>query len=127
MFVSSPTLSDRLRPVSERIPESFSFRILAVDGGGIRGVIPALLLERLEALLADALAAAPSETAAQWQEIGSPRVADCFHLIAGTSTGGLLAAGLTVAGPVGRPRLTAGDAADMYMTHGPAIFHSSIL
>lgn len=125
--MSSPTVLNRLRPTSDRLPESFSFRILSVDGGGIRGVIPALLLQRLEALLADALAAATSETAARWQGIGSPRIADCFHLIAGTSTGGLLAAGLTSTGPDGRPKLTAADAASVYMTHGPAIFHSSIV
>jgi uncharacterized protein len=125
--VSSSTVSDRLRPASDRLPESFSFRILSVDGGGIRGVIPALFLERLEALLADALAAAPTESAARWEGIGSPRIADCFHLIAGTSTGGLLAAGLTSTGPDGRPKLTATDAANVYTTHGPAIFHSSVI
>jgi hypothetical protein len=90
-------------------------------------VIPALLLERLEALLADALAAAPSETSRRWQGIGRPRIADCFHLIAGTSTGGLLAAGLTSTGSDGRPKLTAADAANVYTTHGPAIFHSSVI
>jgi hypothetical protein len=104
-----------------------SFRILSVDGGGIRGVIPALLLERLEALLADALAAAPSEAARRWEGVGGPRIADCFHLIAGTSTGGLLAAGLTSTGRDGRPKLTAADAANMYTTHGPAIFHRSVV
>ena len=119
-------LSDRLRPVSDQLPESLSFRILTIDGGGIRGVIPALILERVEALLAEALAAAPSDTAARWQEVGTPRIADCFHLIAGTSTGGLLAAGLTSTGPGGRPKLTAADAANVYTTQGPAIFHSSL-
>ena len=126
--MSSSTVSDRLRPASDRHPESFSFRILSVDGGGIRGVIPALILERLEALLADALATASSEAAARWERTGSPRIADCFHLIAGTSTGGLLAAGLTITGsPGGRPKLTAADAANVYTTHGPAIFHSSLI
>ena len=125
--MSSLTVSDWLRPASKLLPESFSFRILSVDGGGIRGVIPALLLERLEALLSDALAAAPSETAARWQAIGTPRIADCFHLIAGTSTGGLLAAGLTSTDPGGRPRLTAAETASVYTTHGPAIFHSSLV
>jgi uncharacterized protein len=125
--MSTPTIVDRLRPVSDRVPEAFAFRILAVDGGGIRGVIPATVLERLEALLAEALADTPSETAALWQAIGTPRIADCFHMIAGTSTGGLLAAGLTTTGPDGRPKLTAADAADVYTTHGPAIFHSSVI
>ena len=90
-------------------------------------MIPALVLQRLEALLAEALAAAPSETAARWEGLGSPRIADCFHLIAGTSTGGLLAAGLTSAGPGGRPKLTAAEAANVYSAHGPAIFHSSVI
>lgn len=120
-------VSDRVRPMSDRTPESFSFRILSVDGGGIRGVIPALLLEQLEAWLAESLAAASSETRARWQGIESPRIADCFHLIAGTSTGGLLAAGLTTAGPGGRPKLSAAAVANVYTTHGPAIFHSSLI
>jgi hypothetical protein len=109
------------------VPDSFEFRILSIDGGGIRGVIPAMLLERLEALLASTLAAAPSATAALWQQVGAPRIVDCFHLVAGTSTGGLLAAGLTNTGPGGRPRLTAAEAATVYTTHGPAIFHSSLI
>jgi|SRR5947209_2797050 len=125
--MSSASGSDRMRPASDRRPESFSFRILSIDGGGIRGVIPALLLERLEALLADALATSSSEIASRWDAIGSPRIADCFHLIAGTSTGGLLAAGLTNTGSDGRPKLTAADAANVYTTHGPAIFHSSLI
>jgi hypothetical protein len=123
----SSSRPDRLRPASNQRPESFSFRILSIDGGGIRGVIPALVLEKLEALLADALAAAPSDSTRRWQGIGSPRIADCFHLIAGTSTGGLLAAGLTTTGPDGRPKLTAADAANVYTTHGPRIFHTSFI
>lgn len=125
--MSSSAPSDRLRGVSDKVADAFAFRILSVDGGGIRGVIPALVLERLEALLADALVTAPGETARLWEGIDSPRIADCFHLIAGTSTGGLLAAGLTNAGPDGRPKLTAADAVNVYTTHGPAIFHSSLL
>ncbi len=125
--MSSSAVPDRLRPASDRLPQSFSFRILSIDGGGIRGVIPALLLERLEALLADALATATSETARRWQGIDSPRIGDCFHLIAGTSTGGLLAAGLTSTGADGRPKLSAAEVASVYTTHGPAIFHSSVI
>jgi uncharacterized protein len=120
--------SDRLRPPSDRLPEAFSFRILSIDGGGIRGAIPATFLERFEAILADALAryrGDPAQTAvaARWDGFDPPRIADCFHLIAGTSTGGLLAAGLTTAGPDGRPRLTAADCAEVYRSHGGAIFH----
>ncbi len=50
------------------------FRILSLDGGGIRGVLTAALLERLEA--------------------AQPGFMSSIDLIAGTSTGGILALGL---------------------------------
>lgn len=121
-----------VRDVSERAPGRFGFRILAIDGGGIRGVIPAVLLARLEALLGQALAAARDDpaqasAAARWEGIDLPRIADCFHLIAGTSTGGLLAAGLTATRGDGRPKLTAADAADLYHTRGAEIFRRPLV
>jgi predicted acylesterase/phospholipase RssA len=126
--VNAVTISNRLREPSEHRPVSFSFRILAIDGGGIRGVIPATVLERFEALLAEALARyrgdpAQADVVARWDGFDPPRIADCFHLIAGTSTGALLAAGLTTTGPGPRPRLTAADCASVYQSHGAAIFH----
>jgi len=57
-------------------------RILALDGGGIRGVITLCMLERIESVL---------------QRLnGNPdlRLADYFDLIGGTSTGAIIAAGL---------------------------------
>uniref|UniRef100_UPI0040479B6C patatin-like phospholipase family protein n=1 Tax=Roseivirga sp. TaxID=1964215 RepID=UPI0040479B6C len=53
-------------------------KILSIDGGGIRGIIPGTILNYLE-------------TALQ-KESGNPnaRLADYFDLIAGTSTGGIL-------------------------------------
>lgn len=55
------------------------FRILSLNGGGIRGLIPCVFLEKLEAILGN----------------GKP-LAESFDLIAGTSTGAILAAGLAV-------------------------------
>jgi predicted acylesterase/phospholipase RssA len=49
-------------------------RILSIDGGGIRGIIPAAALVALE------------------QQLGKP-VRECFDYLAGTSTGALIAAG----------------------------------
>lgn len=49
-------------------------RILAIDGGGVGGIIPARLLERLHA--------------------ANPKIIDNADLVAGTSTGGLIALGL---------------------------------
>ena len=64
-------------------------RILALDGGGVRGVISLGFLERLEALLAE--------------RAGRPVVlADYFDLIGGTSTGAILATGLSLGMPVSK-------------------------
>jgi len=90
---------------------SDEFRILSVDGGGIRGLIPALVLEELEKRLS--------------RELGERRaLSDCFHLMAGTSTGGLIALGLTAPDPSDpeRPRLSAVDLVRLYGEDGPRIF-----
>jgi patatin-like phospholipase/acyl hydrolase len=81
--------------------------VLSVDGGGIRGLIPALVLADLE-------------------ERTGKRTCDLFDLIAGTSTGGIIALALTVPGESGRPRWTANDLVGFYLTEGPRIFHHSI-
>ncbi len=59
---------------------SYQCKILAIDGGGIRGVIPAYILQQLEASL------------------GKP-IFQCFDIIGGTSTGGIIALGLTTPVP----------------------------
>ena len=81
-------------------------RILAIDGGGIRGLIPALVLQTLEA------------------ELGRP-IAQCFDLIAGTSTGGILALGLAKPGQDGKPEHKASDLVKLYEEHGRVIFKRS--
>ena len=83
-------------------------RILSVDGGGIRGLIPALVLADLEKRLT--------------ARLKSPaRLSDYFHLFAGTSTGGLISLALTAPkGPA------AAELPDLYTQDGPKIFHRSI-
>jgi patatin-like phospholipase/acyl hydrolase len=82
--------------------------VLAIDGGGIRGIIPALVLADLEA------------------RTGRP-VSDLFDLIAGTSTGGILACGLTRPGDDGAPAFSAADLIGLYESEGPEIFHRSLI
>ena len=62
------------------------FRILCVDGGGIRGLIPALVIAELERRL-------------QSEAGEGARASDYFHMFAGTSTGGLVALSLTAPDP----------------------------
>jgi predicted acylesterase/phospholipase RssA len=83
------------------------YRVLALDGGGIRGLIPAFLLKELE-----------SRT--------GRRISEMFELIAGTSTGGILALGLTKPGKDGAPQFTASDMCDLYLREGTTIFPHSI-
>jgi uncharacterized protein len=83
------------------------YRILSIDGGGIRGLIPAVVLDRVE------------------QRVGRP-IAECFDLIAGTSTGGIIAVALTRAGEDGRPRWSAAELIKLYESQGPRIFDRSL-
>jgi hypothetical protein len=71
-------------------------RILTIDGGGIKGVFPASFLATLET------------------EIGEP-INDYFDLVAGTSTGGIIAIGLGLG-------LTANELLSFYRAAGPRIF-----
>ncbi|HEU4580288.1 MAG TPA: patatin-like phospholipase family protein [Polyangiaceae bacterium] len=87
------------------------FRILAVDGGGIRGIVPGQILAHLEAYL-QGLHGQPGL-----------RLADCFDLIAGTSTGGILSCIYLFPDPgTGRPQFSAQQAVDLYLNYGDDIF-----
>ena len=68
----------------ERIERKGQEKLLAIDGGGIRGVLALEVLQRIEDLLR-----AKSGR-------GDFRLADYFDYIAGTSTGGIIAAGLSI-------------------------------
>ena len=60
--------------------------ILALDGGGVRGIIAIAFLERIEALFTE--------------HAGAPvRLADRFDLVGGTSTGAIIATGSPSASP----------------------------
>lgn len=89
--------------------------ILSLDGGGVRGIIPARVMAALEERLQE--------------HLGDPetRLADYFDLVAGTSTGGLLTC-LALAprpGQQGRPR-SAREALELYLEHGDEIFRRGI-
>jgi hypothetical protein len=86
------------------------FRILAIDGGGIRGLISALVLKEIEERL---------NRGRDGKE--RIRVADCFHLVAGTSAGGLAALALTAPSD-----LDADDLVAFYLEDGRRIFHRSL-
>lgn len=90
-------------------------RILTIDGGGIRGLIPARILVSLERKLQ------------QHTGQANARIADFFDLIAGTSTGGLITCLLLTPGEVGQtPAFTAQEIVDLYLNHGAEIFDAPL-
>jgi patatin-like phospholipase/acyl hydrolase len=79
-------------------PDEKPFRILSIDGGGIRGILPATILSELEDRFTDGNSAG-----------------NYFDLITGTSTGGIIALGLSVG-------LRAKTILNLYMAHGREVF-----
>jgi patatin-like phospholipase/acyl hydrolase len=78
-----------------------NFKILSIDGGGIRGIIPAKILTELEQYI-------------QVQGSGK-KIFEEFDLICGTSTGAILAVGLALGIP-------AGELLKFYKQHASTIF-----
>lgn len=106
--------------IQEESPETMDtkarpkYKILSIDGGGIRGIIPALLLAEIE------------------RRTQKP-IFNLFDLITGTSSGGILALGLT------KPRLrsdasdtlpvaeyTAEDLLQLFLEYGVEVFYEPL-
>ncbi|KAK9990598.1 hypothetical protein SO802_025583 [Lithocarpus litseifolius] len=83
--------------------------ILSIDGGGVRGIIPGVILAYLES---------------QLQELDGEevRLADYFDVVAGTSTGGLIAGMLVAPNENNRPLFAAKDIVPFYLENSPKIF-----
>ena len=79
-------------------PKDEPFRILAIDGGGIRGILPASILAELENRF-----------------LQGRSIAKHFDMIAGTSTGGIIALGLAHG-------LRASQILDFYVERGGLVF-----
>ena len=86
------------RRVQQAWPHDREFKILSIDGGGIKGIFPATVLAELEE---------------RYLEGGS--IADHFDLITGTSTGGIIALALSIGMP-------AREIANLYIERGDEIF-----
>jgi patatin-like phospholipase/acyl hydrolase len=112
--------------------------VLSIDGGGVRGIIPATILAFLEEelkvrrcllvhiyLFIDLLvyfSVNSSFVSAQKLDGPDVRIADYFDVVAGTSTGGLLTVMLTAPDKNGRPLFDAKDLAKFYIDESPKIF-----
>lgn len=86
------------RRIPQPWPRDQRFRILSIDGGGIKGIFPAAILAGLERRYTD-----------------GNSIAAYFDLIGGTSTGGIIALGLGAGYP-------AVDLLDLYVRRGCEVF-----
>ena len=89
---------------------SFKYKVLSLDGGGIRGIIPSIILKEIE-----------NRT--------QKRIWELFDLIAGTSTGGFLAMILTMPHPDNKTvaRYDMEEIINVYREDGKNIFYEPFL
>jgi uncharacterized protein len=83
--------------------KSNKIRILSIDGGGLRGIVPIKMLQEIE-------------------RRSGKRIFELFDLICGTSTGGLITCGLTVSEDGKTPLYSLKDLEDVYALRGKEIF-----
>lgn len=91
--------------------ENSKYKILAIDGGGIRGIIPAMVLAEIE------------------KRTQKP-IFELFDVIAGTSSGGILALGLTkpklasdLSDKLSVAQYSANDLLEIFVKYGAEIFY----
>lgn len=93
------------KSLRSRYEEDRPHKMLALDGGGIRGLITLGILGQIEELI--------------HQKTGQ-KLCEFFDYIAGTSTGAIIAAGLSLG-------KTTGDLVDFYQSCGKEMFEPSSL
>jgi uncharacterized protein len=92
--------------LSERLKRKGPHKLLAIDGGGIRGVLALQILAKIESILRD-----ESKNA-------DYRLADYFDYVAGTSTGAIIAAGISLG-------MSVDEILGFYLKNGAAMFEKA--
>jgi patatin-like phospholipase/acyl hydrolase len=80
------------------------FKILSIDGGGLRGIIPIIVLQELE------------------RRMGGKRIHEMFDMVAGTSTGGLIACAVTLSDDGKTAKFDLNEVLSIYTVRGKEIF-----
>lgn len=91
-----------------------SIAILSFDGGGMKGIISAVVADKLERLIQ------------KYSQNPNARIGEYFDLIAGTSTGSILTA-LYLTPENGHPKYSASEILDFYRKLGPTVFQKQSL
>ncbi|MBX9804597.1 MAG: patatin-like phospholipase family protein [Alphaproteobacteria bacterium] len=91
-----------------KAPKRRLIKILSLDGGGIRGIIPALILQEIEKKLTR-----------------KSHLSECFDLMSGTSTGGIIVLLLNTPDSQHKPKYRTADVVTLYQNLGATVFHQS--
>ena len=101
-----PTCEDKVHKFL--YPQKRLIKILSIDGGGIRGIIPIIILKNIESRLKK-----------------KKSISQCFDVMAGTSTGAIIVLMLNVPTYFGKPRYNPEQILNLYKTLGDTIFFQS--
>jgi hypothetical protein len=96
-------ISQRRVKLTERLASRGPRKLLAIDGGGIRGVLSLMILDKIEKLLIEE------------SKRADYRLADYFDYVSGTSTGGIIAAGIAIG-------MSVEEILEFYRNNGAAMF-----
>ncbi|MDM3847812.1 MAG: patatin-like phospholipase family protein [Aphanizomenon gracile PMC638.10] len=110
----NPILTQIQQPPAQDKTSKYPYKILSIDGGGMRAIIPAMILQEIEIRT-------------------QKPISSLFDLIAGTSTGGILGLGLSkpkanIASEASMldPAYTAEDLASIFTDYGNVIFYEPL-
>ncbi len=90
-------------------------KVLSIDGGGMKGIVSAIVLKHLE------------EKLKLYSGNENARIADYFDLIAGTSTGAILTALYLFPTEKGESKYSAQEILDFYLLYGKEVFRRNYL
>lgn len=103
---------DTFKKTLNKFNKMKKIRILSIDGGGIRGILPGTILAYIEGEFK------------KYDKEAS--IGKYFDFIAGTSTGGILALLYLFAGKNKKYKYSANEALNLYLNHGSKIFDVSL-
>jgi len=90
-------------------------RVLSVDGGGIKGVVPATILQYLENKIKDITGDCKI------------KISDYIDFVSGTSTGSILGAGILIPNEKGKAKYSMEQIVNLYYQFGQKIFKKNFL
>ena len=106
-----------------------SYNILSLDGGGIRGMIPATVISHMEKFAYDYGVVEKKYEMPYHQERKVVHMKDLFDMISGTSTGSIITGMLLTPkeGSTTEVKYTIADTIELYSTRGKELFKSTAL